>query len=250
MIAHMHADSTQQQPPIVVAVVAYKGGVGKSLLAYELAYLLGAVLIDADHDAGGVTRQWGYRAEDRLRAPLLDALDSGKPPRPLTGVRKPDLVPSHPDLAANEPAAALFADRLESWAAHWGRPIVVDTHPGGNATTFGALAAARCVVSPVVLATRELEATDGMVRELPDYPLLLIPNKVPSSPPAAEIERLARIAKGAGIPVGPVVSHHGWLPTRKVRVAITSYGEQESKRVSKLAAELRAVAEAVTRHVA
>lgn len=241
------ADSTQQQPPII-AVAGWKGGIGKSLIAYELAYLLGAVLVDLDWDGGGVTRQWGYRPEARLRAPLLDALDTGRTPRPLTGPRKPRLIPSHPDLAVNQPTAERLTEALESWARDLGSPLVVDTHPGGVPATYGAIAAASVVITPAVLATRELAALETMLAELPDYPLLIVPNKVPTSPPAREVERLAQLAKG--VPVAPPISEHRWLPTRRVRTAVTSYTEAESKRAARLAAELRAVAEEVSKRVA
>lgn len=36
----------------IVVCHSRKGGVGKSLLAYELAYLLDAVLVDLEHDGG------------------------------------------------------------------------------------------------------------------------------------------------------------------------------------------------------
>ena len=67
----------------IVTVAAAKGGVGKTTLAYELAYLLQAPLVDLDWDRGGATRQWGYRHEDRMRAPLLDALERGGVPKPV-----------------------------------------------------------------------------------------------------------------------------------------------------------------------
>jgi len=94
-----------------------QGGVGKTTLAYELAYLLEAPLVDLDWDRGGATRQWGYRHEERLRAPLLDALERGGIPRPVRGIRKPNLVPSHPDFADNQPAAEDMADALtKTWS--------------------------------------------------------------------------------------------------------------------------------------
>ncbi|MBG0819066.1 hypothetical protein [Planomonospora sp. ID82291] len=220
---------------------------GKSLLAYELAYLLDAVLVDLDWDRGGVTRQWGYRHEDRMRAPLLDAFERGRTPSPLQGYRKPPLIPSHPDLATNQPPADVVADCLEQWAKEWGRPIVVDTHPGGCPTTYGAASAARVVVSPAVLATRELEATEGMLEELADYPLLMVPNKVPRVPPAAELDRLSRMVTRAGVPVAPPVSFHYWLERRKIRVAVTSY-DPVPARVQPLHDELHAVAKAVTNY--
>ena len=126
----------------IVSVAAWKGGVGKSTLAYELAFLLDAPLVDLDWDRGGVTRHWGYRHENRMRAPLLDAIERGRTPTPLRGDLKPDLVPSHPDLVDNQPTPEDMANALEKWAGEWGRDyVIVDTHPGGVASTYGAISA-------------------------------------------------------------------------------------------------------------
>lgn len=230
----------------IVSVAAWKGGVGKSTLAYELAFLLDAPLVDLDWDRGGVTRHWGYRHENRMRAPLLDGLERGRTPTPLRGALKPDLVPSHPDFVDNQPTPEDMANALEKWAGEWGREyVVVDTHPGGVASTYGAISAASVVLVPTVLATKELEALQGMLDELPDYPLLTAPNKVPKAPPASEISRLRQLVEATpGVRVTPPVSDYRWLRTRKIRRAVTSY-EIEPARLRPLAAEVRAVAEAV-----
>ncbi len=47
--------------PKIITVAAYKGGVGKTTLALELAQLLDAPLVDLDWDKGGATNRWGYR---------------------------------------------------------------------------------------------------------------------------------------------------------------------------------------------
>ena len=52
----------------IVTVAARKGGVGKTTLAYELAWLLDAPLVDLEFDEGSATRMWGYRHETRVRA--------------------------------------------------------------------------------------------------------------------------------------------------------------------------------------
>lgn len=235
--------------PAVITVAAWKGGVGKTQLAYELAYLLGSVLVDWDWDKGGATRKWGYRVESRINAPLLDALERGRVPRPLTGLRKPDLVPSHPDLVDNQPTPDATADAIQAWAKEWRRYVVNDTHPGGVPTTYGAIAAADVVITPAVLATNELEAFEGMLEELPDYPLLVIPYKIPPVPPAPELERLERIVKRfPGIQVGPPVSRYPWVERRKIRVAMTSYDPVPARLVP-VDEEFRAVAEAVKTYV-
>lgn len=239
---------TRHAVPPIIAVAGWKGGIGKSLLAYELAWLLGAVLADVDWDAGGVTVKWGYRPLDRVKAVLLDALETGRTPKPLTGVRKPRLIPSHPDLSTNQPAPEAMAAALERWVREYGVPVVVDTHPGGLPSTYGAMAAASLVVVPAVLKTAELNALEAMLAELPDYPIVLVPNMIPNVPPAPELARLTKMAKG--VPVLSPIHLHTWLGVRKQRVAVTSYDQdQEPKRVARLAEELRTVASQVVARV-
>lgn len=208
---------------LIVTVAARKGGVGKTTLAYELAWLLDAPLVDLEFDDGSATRMWGYRHEERVRAPLLDALEQGRTPRVLTGYHKPDLVPCHPDFQLNQPAPDAMADALTSWAGEWDRDfVVVDTHGGGSPSGDGAIAAAGVVVVPVPLRTKDLNATEGMVREMPDYPLVLVPSMVPRVPSAAEITRIGRLVEGTPITVAEPVPFVRSLETRKKRVAITS----------------------------
>ncbi|TDH46675.1 ParA family protein [Mycobacterium eburneum] len=207
-------------------MAAWKGGVGKTELAKELAWLLDAVLVDLDWDEGGATRAWGYRHETRTTAPLLDALDSGRVPKPLTGggVRA-DLVPSHPDFAINQPPPDVMATALEQWSQALGRPLVIDTHPGGVASTMGAVAAAHVIVVPVNLETRALKATESMAKELQGgYPLLFIPNRVEAAP-EAELKHLEHISQTYGIPVGPAVLSHTFLKRRKLTMAVCSPGK-------------------------
>ncbi len=209
--------------PKIVAVAARKGGVGKTTIAYELAWLLNAPLVDLEFDDGSATRMWGYRHESRMRAPLLDALESGRAPRPLTGYHKPDLVPCHPDFQLNQPAPENMANALARWAQEWDRDfVVVDTHGGGSSSGDGALAAASVIVVPTPLKTKDLNATEGMVREMPDYPLVIVPNMIPRVPKAAEIRRVAQIVDGTPIAVAEPVPYVRGIETRKKRVAITS----------------------------
>lgn len=209
--------------PMIVTVAARKGGVGKTTLAYELAWLLNAPLVDLEFDDGSATRMWGYRHEQRVRAPLLDALESGRTPKPLTGYRKPDLVPCHPDFQLNQPAPDAMADALTLWAGEWERDfVVVDTHGGGSPSGDGAIAAAGVVIVPVPLRTKDLNATEGMVREMPDYPLVLVPSMVPRVPGAAEIARISALVAGTPITVAEPVPFVRSLETRRKRVAITS----------------------------
>lgn len=209
--------------PTIITVAARKGGVGKTTLAYELAYLLDAPLVDLEFDDGSATRIWGYRHEARTRAPLLDAIERGTVPRILKGHRKPDLVPCHPDFQLNQPDADSMATILEAWAEDWGRDfVVVDTHGGGSPSGDGAIAAASHVVVPVPLRTKDLNATESMVREMPDFPLILAPSMVPRVPPAAEIQRIRDIIEGTPVTVARPIPYVRGIETRKKRIALTS----------------------------
>jgi chromosome partitioning protein len=212
---------------VVTAIVvchSRKGGVGKSFLAYELAHLLGAVLVDLEHDGGGVTSKWGYRPQDHPRSRLLDALHPGAPaPRPLRGFKKPALVPGHPDLYDHQPDADTMADALTKWAQEWDTDwIIVDTHPGASPAAHGALAVANVVLAPTALRTAELDATTELVNEIADYPLVIVPNFVPTTPPAAEIQRLRQIIDGTPVQVAPPIPTALHVGTRKKRIAITA----------------------------
>jgi chromosome partitioning protein len=104
-----------------------------SALAYELAWLAHAPLIDLDCEDGVLRKTWGYRREERATSPLLSALDKGRTTPLLTGFQKPDLLPGHPDFELNQPTPDDMADALLKWAGEWGRDwIVVDTPPRGD----------------------------------------------------------------------------------------------------------------------
>ncbi|MFF4531661.1 ParA family protein [Streptomyces sp. NPDC001407] len=232
------------QDPDVVAVAGFKGGVGKSRTARELAALLKAVLTDLEWDWGGVTRGWGYLEEERVKAPLLEAFRTGKTPKPLSGQgRKPDLIPGHTDFERNQPKADIVAESLTQWARDLKRRLVVDTHPGGSESTYGAMAAARVTVVPAVLGDDELRALEGLLRTLPDYPLLLIPYKVGRSPAAWAVRELERLATKYKADVGPPVSNYQWIPNRRVRVPICA--SAPSARTTPFIEEMMVVAEAV-----
>jgi chromosome partitioning protein len=234
----------------VVTIAAAKGGVGKTTLAYELAASLDGVLVDLDWDLGGATRMWGYDPRSRQRAPLLDALEAGpngKPPTPRTRPNQPALVPSHRDLAASSIDETLVADCLASWADAWNdRTVVVDTHPGANALTDGAVQVADLVVVPVVLASREMDALEGMLDDFSEYHLLLAPNMVPRIPPRRLFERLKELVDGQ--PVAPPVSEHRWLRRRLRRAALTLQ-PNPGVQVERAAEEFRAVARTVEREL-
>ena len=242
-----HASMPPAMQTRIITVAAAKGGVGKTTLAYELAAALGAVLVDLDWDAGGATRMWGFEPTRAARAPLLDALErgpEGRPPRVKHRANQPSLVPAHPDLAASRIDADLVGDCLSAWAAGWSEPyVVVDTHPGANALTDGAMQVADLVVVPVVLGAREMDALEAIVADYAGYRLLLAPTMVPPVPPRRFVERLAALADGR-ITVAPPVSEHRWMRRRLRRAALVTQ-PNPGARVRAAAAELRAVAESV-----
>ncbi|MEU2516841.1 ParA family protein [Streptomyces syringium] len=235
------------QEPDVIAVAGFKGGVGKSRTAKELAALKAAVLTDFEWDWGGVTRGWGYHEEERVKAPLLEAFRTGKTPTPLSGRgRKPDLIPGHTDFERNQPKSEVVRDALIQWSRELKRRLVVDTHPGGSESTYGAMAAARVTVVPVVLGDDELRALEGLLRTLADYPLLLIPYKIGRSPAAWALDELERLATVYQAQVGPAVSNYPWIPNRRVRVPICA--SPPSARTTPFIQEMKAVAEAVEKY--
>ena len=238
----------------VIAVAGAKGGIGKTTLAIELAYLLGGALLDFEWDDGSASVALGVRPDRRMRAPLLDALESGRSPRLVPGGPwRPDLVPGHKDFEAQQPSGNQTADLVEGWASEWGRELgcctTIDTHPGGSPSTLGAVAAAHVTVLPAVLAEKQMEALAGLLHDLRDYPLLVIPMMVRKSPPARYIEWLRRITAEAEVPVGPMIRRYDWLETRARRMALTAAGRPVAKRAEPLVAELRNVGEAVAKYV-
>ena len=231
----------------VITVAATKGGVGKTTLAYELAAAMDGVLVDLDWDSGGATRMWGYDPTSFKRAPLLDAIEAGPAvlPRPRRRRNQPDLIPSHPDLAASDIPDFVIGDCLSSWAKQWARPVIADTHPGANALTDGAMQVADLVVVPVILAAREMDALAGMLNDFAGYRLLLVPNMVPPSPPRRYVERLAELA--ADKPVAPPISEHRWM-RRRVRRSALTLQPNPGRQVQRVAAELQTLARVVEKH--
>ena len=231
----------------IVTVAAAKGGVGKTTLAYELAAALGGVLVDLDWDAGGATRMWGVDPLARKRAPLLDGLERGPDgalPKPLKKPNQPRLLPGHPDLAASDIPDDLVADCLLAWSEGWDAGhVVVDTHPGANPLTDGALQAADLVVVPVILGMRELDALEGMLSDYESYRLLLVPNLVPSVPPRRLVDRLAELA-GDTITVAAPIREHRFIRRRLRRSALVLQ-PNPGVRVRAAADEFRTVAEHV-----
>ncbi len=170
---------------MILTLVQWKGGVGKSTLSVHLAASLDAVLIDLE-PWGGATVWWAGRQAASLwqhagPAPVLHALSRGLVPRPRKGTAgRPQLVPSHegllaltdgssnggvawawsaegrptllvPTPAGPRPLAEALREALPTWATAWGRDVVVDTPAGFGPLADGATAAADVVVCPVTL---------------------------------------------------------------------------------------------------
>ena len=207
----------------IVVCHSRKGGVGKTTLAYELSWLLDAVLVDFEHDAGAATQTWGYRPLERLRVPILDALETGRTPRPLKGFRKPRLVPGHPELLHQPHDDETVAGALESWATEWDTDwVVVDTHNGDSELARGALMVANVVLVPSPLRVKDLTALDHLVADMADYPLVISPYMVPATPPIQMITRLEKIIEGTPIQVSTPIPAVPGIGTRQKRIAMTS----------------------------
>lgn len=222
-VAKLRTLGPEQLAGRIITVASDKGGLGKTTLAIELAYCLDAVLVDTDWHDGSAARSLGWRHEQRTRSPLLDALDHGRVPRPIRGPSRPDLVPAGPDMEARQPPAQVMADALVEWGNAWGRPVVVDTHPGGGDAANGATEAAHMVPTPCPLAEKELAALDGWCQVMNGYPLRLVPNRVPKVPPASQLDWIARVAERHALPVStPIPDAVSFLQRRKARTAVCS----------------------------
>lgn len=232
---------TDGRPPIVAAS-AYKGGDGKSTFARELAFLLDAVLVDFDWDMGCSSRSMGYRHERYANYPLQVAFEKASTPRPNVGARRADLIPSYPELVNEQPSRDEVSDHLGRWAKELGRPLVVDTHPGGCELTYGALNEADVVVVPAVLVKESLNALSGMVDELAEYPLIITPNKVDSPPGWARAE-FRSIVERYGHQTGPLVHNERWISKRRLNVAISS--APVPKKAERFVSSMDALVEAV-----
>jgi chromosome partitioning protein len=232
------------QEPRCIAVAAAKGGIGKSRLARELAYVLMAVLCDLEWDKGGSSFALGYDERQRKRAPLIDALKSGKTPRPISGKgRKPDLIPGHKDLERNQPTPEYLAETLTRWSEDLQRRLVMDTHPGGSPTAYGAMLASRVTVVPQVLGVDELNALEGMLEDMSDYPLLVVPYQVERAPKAWALDRFDDLKERFEFVEGPPVGYYPWMKDVQHKTPLTA--RRPSKRTGPFIEEIHAVAEAV-----
>ena len=93
------------------------------------------------------------------------------------------------------------------------------------------------MLAPTALRTAELDATAELVNEAADYPLVIVPNFVPTTPPAAEIQRLRSIIANTPVQVAPPIPTALHVGTRKKRIAITAEAPP-AKSLQKVAAAL------------
>lgn len=226
----------------IITVMSGKGGVGKTLLSMELSYLLNGVLVDFDWDDGNATRALGHLHERYQRIPLLDAFAAGRAPAVRRMKKRPDLVPGHPDFETNQQSPAVIRDSLTAWSTAWNRLAVVDCHPGGGDSVYGAVAASDAVLSPVELATRELDALEGQLKEFDGYPMMLVPNEVPSVPPQSELNRLSMLAQRHDVQVASPLYEQTWYRRRKLRTVLTA-SSTFSKKVAPFVEQLVTVGE-------
>lgn len=242
-IAEWRAEQRRALAGVVIVVLAYKGGAGKSTLARELAWLLGANLVDFEYDDGSVSRAMGYLHERHMTAPLVDAMLSGRTPRLTSRPGCPPFVPGHPDFEVNLPSEEVITTSLEQWAREWDVPVVVDTHPGGGTATRAAARAADGIVSPTLLAQIPLNAAEGMIRgDLYGHRVLLVPNMIRRSPLDRHLTRLARLADSPGVAIGSPLSRYAWLEDRTLNRPLTA-SDPLSARSVPVARELLSVAE-------
>jgi chromosome partitioning protein len=222
-IAAIQARAAVELRGMVITVWSSKGGVGKTMLAMELAQVLGATLVDLDWDDGNASRAMGYYHERYTRAPLIDAIEKQQVPTLWRRNNRPPLVPGHPDFENAKVPSDVIRDCLILWAKELDTVLVADTHPGQGDSQFGAVSAAEVVGSPAKLATRELDALEGELRTLEGYPIYLVPNRVnPKLSTNYEVSRLAELAKRFGVPLGPVIREYVWLERRRLSTMVTA----------------------------
>lgn len=230
----------------VITIWAPKGGVGKTTLSYEVAYLLDGVLIDLDWDGGNATTMWGHDPESLARSPLLNGFETGRLPNIRRQDKRPKLVASHPDLALLNREPKEIAEQIVTWAGEWDTDwVVIDTHPGSHPLAYGALGAADVVLMPAKLGMRETDALQRALREFADYPLLVVPSQIPTQPAKALIDRFDETVQAADVLITPPVFAHSWIARRQFRSAITSSLPDPPASQAAAAGEYEAIVDAI-----
>ncbi|WP_432520587.1 hypothetical protein [Kineococcus sp. SYSU DK006] len=126
---------------------------------------------------------------------------------------------------------------------------MVDTHPGWSAWSDGACAISNVVVAPVPLRVKELEATAGMVREMADYPLVLLPNMVPRVPDAQSRKKLREMVAGTPVRVAAPIPAVTAVGLRRKRMAMTAE-DRPAKALQPVVDALHSLADLVKRYPA
>lgn len=239
----------------IFTVAAYKGGVGKTFTAMELAYLLGAILIDFEWDEGSASIALGYNPDDRQRSILIDAINAERTPKPIWAGEheqpgRPALIPGHAEFEDRQPSAEAMEKLIRAWAAdlgeQYGRPIVIDTHPGGSPSTLGAIAAANLNIVPTVFKEREMNALEGMFKEIGHFPFLMVPNMTTTSPPAKYLTWAIRLQDTYQVPISEeFIRDYRWLSTRSLRMVNSSVDHAPVKKAAELVTSLNAIAKEV-----
>jgi hypothetical protein len=107
-----------------------------------------------------------------------------------------------------QPCNEYVAARLPAWAERFApRDFVIDTHPGFNSFSLGAMSVTHTTLVPVLLAERELTAFAGLLREFSGYPLASVPYRVPrgrvgEARPSSRRPRATRPRPDPGCPPG------------------------------------------------
>ena len=230
--------------PQIITVAAAKGGWERPPWPTRWPPV-GGVLVDLDWDAGGATGMWGFdplKQRARRCSTPSSAAPEGRAPRLKRRANQPALVPAHPDLSASRIDSDLVADCLSAWAEHWQEPyVVVDTHPGANPLTDGAMQVADLVVVPVVLGAREMDALEAILADYAGYRLSWFPRWCRRSRRGDSWS----VRLHGGRPPGRRAGFRAPLIRRRRRRAALVTQPNPGVRVRAAAAEFRAVAESV-----
>ena len=184
---------------MIFAVAGGKGGVGKTTLAYNLAAVLDAVVVDADLGMADLPTARGPDLHDVLagRAAVEETIRPG----PV------NVVPCGRTLAGARAADVLrLVDALEAVERAHER-VVVDCPAGRRADVGVSLAAATAclvVVSPRAFALADAIRTRELARELEAGLVACAVNRVVEPPPAESIAD-ALGAPTAVVPADPRV---------------------------------------------
>lgn len=223
LIPLMREECKHSLPGRVIALASDKGGPGKTTVGVELSYLLGGGLLDGDWHRGNASRALGWKHEERVKSPMIDAVERQRLPRIIGGgPTRPHLIASGPDLEHRQPSEQVMEETVSWWAKELQMPLVCDTHPGGGECANGLCAAAHAVVSPVPLKQKDLDAFEGWAGAMDGYPLMIAPNMVPRIPPASQLNQLATVAKQYDLPVTTPLPFALPLERRRTRTAVCS----------------------------